>query len=111
MCWWASAPRVKAGARRRPDDVIAPDDTQSSAPALNSRLLSAEKHAWPHTTCVRELASPTTRDRIGLFGLIVIARDHRVRPSLPSAGLWPQTRMRRPDFDRVKARSNNGPWY
>ena len=49
MCWWACASCVKAGARRRPDDVIAPDETQSSAQRPNSRLLSAEGH------CVRTL--------------------------------------------------------
>ena len=40
--------------------AFALDETQSSAPMPNSRLLSAEGHVCPHTAYVRELASQTT---------------------------------------------------
>ena len=43
------------------DLVDAWDETQSSAPPPNSRLLSAEEQACPHTTYVCELASQTTK--------------------------------------------------
>jgi hypothetical protein len=39
--------------------VTAADETQSSAPPPNSRLLSADGYVCPHTTYVRELASQT----------------------------------------------------
>jgi hypothetical protein len=44
--------------------VTAPDETQSSAPMPNSRLLSAEGHVCPHTAYVR--ASQTTRTNLCL---------------------------------------------
>jgi hypothetical protein len=37
MCWWACASRVKAGARRRPDDVVARDETEVRAGAGSTR--------------------------------------------------------------------------
>jgi len=48
---------VSADAQR----ALATDETHSSAPPPNSRLLSAEEQACPHTTYVRELASQTTK--------------------------------------------------